>query len=207
VTEQLGRREASKRATRSAIREAASQLFARQGYEATTVRQIAGTAGITERTYYRYFDGKEGLLAEQALQRIEVLCDAIRNRPAQESPLTAVEHAMLEFAGWFDADAARSPTWLFTPEPEALEILQRSTPRPLLRFEQSIAAAVLERSDGSDHAALIAQLAARVAVAVLRTAAIRRRELLADGHAVGPEVTPVLRAAFDGLRELVRTGA
>jgi len=197
----LGRREANKRATRAAIREAASQLFAHQGYDATTVREIAEAAGVTERTYYRYFEGKEGLLAEDALHRIELLCDAIRARPAAEPPLAAVEGAMLELAARFD-DADTSPVLLFTPEPEALEVLRRSAPRPLLRFERSIAAAVLDRSDGSEHAALVSQLAARVAIAVLRTAAIRRGERLADGHDAGPGLAAQLRAAFDGLREL-----
>ena len=45
MTEEIGRREANKRATRAAIKEAAMRLVAEQGFEATTVRQIADEIG------------------------------------------------------------------------------------------------------------------------------------------------------------------
>ena len=92
------RREASKQATRTAVLEAAQRLFALHGYENTTVRAIADAAGVTERTFYRYFDGKEGLLAEEAIDWTEKLCDAIRTRPPEEGPYLAVQHAMIAVA-------------------------------------------------------------------------------------------------------------
>ena len=64
VEQQLGRRETKKLAVRAAVERAARQLFAEHGYEATSVRQIADAAGVAERTFYRYFDGKEGLIAD-----------------------------------------------------------------------------------------------------------------------------------------------
>ena len=57
MAEPTGRREANKQATRAALRSAAKQLFASQGFERTTVRDIARLANVTERTFYRYFDG------------------------------------------------------------------------------------------------------------------------------------------------------
>src|SRR5271170_1837517 len=94
MADATGKREANKRATRSAIDEAAKRLFAARGYEATTVRQIADAAGVKERTFYRYFDGKGGLIAEDADRWIEILHHAIRERPAHEPPAVAVRRAL-----------------------------------------------------------------------------------------------------------------
>lgn len=202
----IGRREASKRATRAAIQQAAKGLFARQGYEATTVREIAEAAAVTERTFYRYFDGKEGLLAEELLEWVRRLCEAIRTRPADEPPFTAVERAMIDVAHAFSEDSRPSPIWLFTDKPRPFNALERTAPRPLLRFEQSIAEAILARSDAphdEDHT-LRAQLIARVSVAVLRTVAIRRRELERAQHDRAPVPGQLLSATFETLRTLIQ---
>jgi AcrR family transcriptional regulator len=44
-----------------AIRQAAAALFARKGYQATTMQDVAGAAGISKATLYRYVSGKEAL--------------------------------------------------------------------------------------------------------------------------------------------------
>jgi AcrR family transcriptional regulator len=53
--------------TRAAILAAAQELFAEQGYERTTVRDVAARAGIDPALVIRYFDGKEGLFARAAV--------------------------------------------------------------------------------------------------------------------------------------------
>jgi len=50
-------------AKKQALIQAALHLFATQGYEVTTTREIAGTAGCAEGLIHRYFKGKLGLLA------------------------------------------------------------------------------------------------------------------------------------------------
>ncbi|HEY2551378.1 MAG TPA: helix-turn-helix domain-containing protein [Streptosporangiaceae bacterium] len=183
-----GRREANKRATRSALLDAAQQQFAERGYAATTVRDIASAAGVTERTFYRYFDGKEGLIADTHLAWLDVLRDAILARPASEDPLSAVQHAMLSVRGHADAGAGPAPLWLFS-ERQGQAGLQRPGPRPLLRAEAAIVGAVggrlrAARPAGAGQAAesadeFRAQVIGRVCVAALRSAMIRRRELQA----------------------------
>ena len=54
-----GLREFSRQAVRSRIAEVAEELFVAQGFEATTVDEIAGTVGMSQRTFFRYFASKE----------------------------------------------------------------------------------------------------------------------------------------------------
>ena len=65
-----GRRAAHKEQTRAAIRAAALDLISRQGYQATTVAQIAEAADVSHTTLFRYFDSKEQLLIHDDLDEI-----------------------------------------------------------------------------------------------------------------------------------------
>ena len=52
-------RQRKKNATRDRIRASALRLFSEQGYDATTVEQIAAAAGVSHMTFFRYFPAKE----------------------------------------------------------------------------------------------------------------------------------------------------
>ncbi len=69
---------------------AAVDLFTEQGYDATTVAQIAERAGVTKSTFFRHFSDKRELLVagQQTLSRL--LADGITAAPASASPLEAV---------------------------------------------------------------------------------------------------------------------
>jgi AcrR family transcriptional regulator len=126
VNEEIGRREAHKRATRAAIKEAAMRLVEAQGFEATTVREIADAADVTERTFYRYFDGKAGLIADEALIWLQRLHDAIRERPGEEPPLQAVARAMVALIAEIRQNPESAPLWMFADTPQQYEMLQRA---------------------------------------------------------------------------------
>ena len=133
-----GRREANKQATRAGLRQAAERLVAEHGFEATTVAQIAEAAGVGERTFYRYFDSKEDLLAERAITWIGLLGEAIRARPAAETPYQAVAGAMSVMARQLTRGQPEDQAWILgTAQP--LAGMRRVEPRPLRRLEQTIA--------------------------------------------------------------------
>jgi AcrR family transcriptional regulator len=198
VTAPTGRREAHKQATRAALRAAAMRLFAEQGYDATTVGDIARAANVTQRTFYRYFDGKEDLIAGEYGSWLTLLARAIRDRPGAEPPLAAVWQAMISVGQQAGADDSPAPLWLFTGRP--LAGMRQSGSRPLLRLEAAIADALLDRARPGGgppgrEAEFQAQVVARVAVAVFRSAMIRHRDLVASGES-SPGVGVLLGQAF-----------
>jgi AcrR family transcriptional regulator len=98
AAERPGLRERKKQRTHDALLRAALELFTTQGYEATTVDEIAEAVDVSQRTFFRYFAGKE----EAALAVIDLSQEhfvaALRARPAHEAPLEALRNAVLE--GW-----------------------------------------------------------------------------------------------------------
>jgi AcrR family transcriptional regulator len=83
---------------------AAVDLFTEQGYDATTVAQIAGRAGVTRSTFFRYFSDKRELLVagQETLSRL--LAEGVTEAAPGASPLEAVA------AGLERASSAMGPT-------------------------------------------------------------------------------------------------
>ena len=106
-----GLRELKKQRTRAAIQEAALELIARQGYDATTCEQIASVAEVSPATFYRYFPTKEDVVLTDDYDPL--VAAMVAARPAREKPMTAVRR------GLADALAA-------LPEPE-MEVVRRRT--------------------------------------------------------------------------------
>lgn len=71
--------------TRARLLTAALDLFARQGYDETTVAQIAAVAGVTEMTFYRHFGSKEKLLLDDPYDPL--IASAIGRQPTGLQPL------------------------------------------------------------------------------------------------------------------------
>ena len=88
VEDQLGLRERRRMRTMATIQEAAFRLFAEQGYDATTVEQIAAAAEVSPATFFRYFPAKEDLVGTDEYD--PMLLDTLVARPAEEDPLTAL---------------------------------------------------------------------------------------------------------------------
>jgi TetR/AcrR family transcriptional regulator, regulator of mycofactocin system len=64
-----GLREERKQSTRRALEGAALRLFARDGYEATGIDAIAAAAGVSSRTFFRYFATKDEVLTPDREER------------------------------------------------------------------------------------------------------------------------------------------
>ena len=89
-----GLRERKKIRTRLAIEDVALSLFEAQGYDATTVEEIAAHAEVSTTTFFRYYPTKaEILLGDHGLQ-LPALLQAILDRPPGENDLEAFRHAV-----------------------------------------------------------------------------------------------------------------
>jgi AcrR family transcriptional regulator len=69
---------------------AAVELFNEQGYDATTVAQIAVRAGVTKSTFFRHFPDKRELLVAGQEALCQMLAEGIAEAPADATPLQAV---------------------------------------------------------------------------------------------------------------------
>jgi AcrR family transcriptional regulator len=90
---QPGRRAEKRRQTFDALRDASMALFTSQGFDETTVEQIAARAGVSLRTFFRYFSCKEALLFGTDMS--EQWESLLRGRPEGEPllvSLQAVDH-------------------------------------------------------------------------------------------------------------------
>jgi len=80
---------------REALRVAAEELIARRGYEKVTVEDIARAAGVSRRTYFRYFETKEDVVVAGSDRFADDLLAALAARPAREAPLLAIRNALV----------------------------------------------------------------------------------------------------------------
>jgi len=71
--QELSRRERKKRENRARILKAARGLFQAQGFDTTSIEEIAETADISKSTFFNYFPSKESLLVEIAAQEVRDL--------------------------------------------------------------------------------------------------------------------------------------
>lgn len=94
-------RERKKQRTRQALYEAATNLFLTRGYARTTVAEIAEAAGVSVKTLFNHFAGKEDVLFGHRRQRIEVtarmLAEELRHAPPEEA-LTRMAERVIDWA-------------------------------------------------------------------------------------------------------------
>ena len=114
-----GLRERKKARTRAAIREHALRLFREQGYQRTTVEQIAAAAEVSPSTFFRYFPTKEDLVLQDDMDTRMV--EAFERQPPGLGPVAAVRGAIreaLESYNDADLDVIRQTTALTMTVPE-----------------------------------------------------------------------------------------
>ena len=83
----VGLRERKKARTREALHDAAMDLFSRQGFDGTTVEEIADACEVSPRTFFRYFPTKEDVLFGDSEQRSTALIETLAAQPLDLAPL------------------------------------------------------------------------------------------------------------------------
>ena len=139
---ELSLQERKQELVRAELFNAAWQLFGQRGYEATTVAEIAAAAGVSRRTFFRYYASKEDVLVETSDDLAEAMLAAVAERPLDEPPLVAIERALVPV---LESRMART---------DRLRTIIR-----LLRESRTLRRAMLER-----HALMEERLAVQLAV-------------------------------------------
>lgn len=91
-----------KAATRRRLSEAALLLFATQGYDATTTRQIAEAAHVTERSFFKHFPAKADAIVDLSPEDLDLLSHLIVAADADLPDILVVERAVTQWHLRFD---------------------------------------------------------------------------------------------------------
>ena len=199
-----GKRETQRRETKDRLQASALERFRRDGFAKTSVADIAADAGVTERTFFRYFSSKEAVLFKDYESRLEWFQAALAVRPVDEPILDSV----LIATGSFPDDReilhqlAAVRHGVLTPETidGHLRLVQGAFARELedvIRIRLVSARNGKQHKDTDDRIELVAVvLGNAIAGALLGVLDVWTRR----GGGSPEEMEPLTREAFDLLR-------
>jgi AcrR family transcriptional regulator len=176
------------------LQEAALALYGERGFDQTTVAEIAERAGLTKRTFFRYFADKREVLFWGADALEEAIVTAVAAAPESASPLDAVAAALGATTETFEQrrEHAARRQLIISANPE----LQERELIKLASLAASVAQALRRRGVG-DPAAI---LTAEAGIAVFRVAF----ERWVDPAGQQP-LEQCLRESFEALRAVTST--
>jgi AcrR family transcriptional regulator len=185
------------------IQQAAMSLFADRGYAAVTVEDIAGEAGISERTFFRYFTSKDHLLVAEASRRIEVIHESLNGQPDDLDAWTALRNAVLDQSTSEEHIGRNAAIWAHLTT-EAPALLAKMIMHGALEGTHNIEVELARRLGVPDTDAL-PDVMMRVTLAAVQSAYLRWLE--DDGTASLVDLTAeALDLVGDGLARAVRSG-
>jgi AcrR family transcriptional regulator len=176
---------------RSRLEQAALELFVERGFEQTTVAEIAQRAGLTERTFFRYFADKREVLFAGAGALQEFLVRAVAQAPGSATPLGAIASALEATAPLFaergDYPRRRQAVIAANAELQERELIK------LAALAAAMAGALRERGIPPPAASL----AAEAGIAVFRIAF--ERWTTEDCQ---PDLAKLIRESLDELKDV-----
>jgi AcrR family transcriptional regulator len=92
-----GLRERNKQKMRTAISDAATRLFIKQGFDHVTVTEIAEAAGVSTMTVFNHFQRKEDLFFDRKGESIALIRTALAERPQNQAPVEVLERLSYDF--------------------------------------------------------------------------------------------------------------
>lgn len=174
MDEPMPLRQRLRQRTAEEIEAAAFALFAERGYEATTVEQIAAAAGVSTRTFFRYFPSKEAVVFGDHAPTVTRLRAALAGADPALPPAARVRGAMIAAEPDGGGDARRARTAMLVA---GVPALRAHHARLVEDLEEVVAAAVAPDFGGGETGLLRARLFAGALFGALRAA---QRAAMAD---------------------------
>ncbi|MFC6704877.1 TetR/AcrR family transcriptional regulator [Flexivirga alba] len=169
---------------------AAVDLFTEQGYDATTVTQIAERAGVAKSTFFRHFPDKRELLVAGQAALGELLTEGIADAPATATPLEAVAAGLQRAASMMGPMNREIGPRIKAAVAANAELQERDSLKSV-----GLAAAMTDALVVRGAPDLHAQLAAELGVLAFKRGF--DEWLNAEGE---PELTPYISRALEALR-------
>lgn len=207
---EMGLRESKKQETRRLISDCATRLFMEQGFEQTTIAEIAAAARVAKKTVTNYFPRKEDLALDHHEEFTAALARAVAGRSPDEGPLTALRRAFratLEqhspVAGFTGPEFARmvadSPT-LTARVRELHEQREHALAEALAGAAESAGAPGARAADGTPG---IAPQAAAALISAANRLMFRRIQELTLAGRTNEEIETVLKPDADHVHGLL----
>ncbi|WP_223693610.1 TetR family transcriptional regulator [Leifsonia poae] len=101
-------RDVTRLAVRNEVLRQAWELFATQGFESTTIEQVAEASGMSRRTFFRYFTGKDDLLLSRLVESGDRLVESLHRQPPERTAWDALRAAFQVFVKLQETNQERS---------------------------------------------------------------------------------------------------
>jgi AcrR family transcriptional regulator len=189
----MGRWEPDARGRLAAV---ALALYAEQGFEQTTVAEIAARAGLTERTFFRHFADKREVLFYGSEMAQDLLARAVADAPASVPPMDAVRAGLESFGAMIQENPERSRLRDAVISANA-ELRERELIK-LAAFATTVAGALRDRGIPEPTASL----AAETGVAVFKVAFARW-----IGEQGQPDLLQIIRASMEEVKGVLAVHA
>ncbi|MDX8152979.1 TetR/AcrR family transcriptional regulator [Patulibacter brassicae] len=194
------RRERKREQTRRALTLAALRLFREQGFEATTVEEIAAASDFHRATFFRVFESKEDVLLGDIVERLEDMRATFRAASPAEDPWAIARRVLTAEATSFeDSDDELDPlrVRLLTTDP----VLQPRFTAMTLAWERAVAELFAASAGVDPDTDVTSQVLATAMIGVVRTAML-------TASPSGKSARQILEEGFDLLEagELARGG-
>ncbi|MEV4575096.1 TetR family transcriptional regulator [Nonomuraea jabiensis] len=180
---------------------AALNLLTQKGFDAVTVDEIVAAAGVSRRTFFRYFASKEDVVVQFLAEMGDGMRAELAGRPAEEPPSVALRHTV-----WVSVDACAGHA------DRALRVIQLILGTPALharflerqaQWRDDLAAELTRRLDLDPESHLYPQLAAGMALTAFDTVLQRwsSSDGIEDPAALIDQAFAVITAALDAVVE------
>jgi TetR/AcrR family transcriptional regulator, regulator of mycofactocin system len=163
----MGVRQGKKQLARNALARSALNLFSERGFEATTIEAIADGAGVSRRTFFRYYATKEDVAFPESQARLAQFRVLLQEHSVQSRGFSAVKSSCLTMAAFFMSNREeRARRQKIVDQSEALRAYQTRTDAAL----ETLIAEALTPAHPDVREVLQAKMIAAATLATIRVA-------------------------------------